>query len=216
MKQLWQGYREKFAALQMREKYLIFGVGLFIICYFFGVYLLNPLYTKWQKNTHALIAIEQNIAQNTAQVTLFSDALTRDYTEQLRAEILASEQILSQVDATLSEFGQGFVPPYKMASVLKKLLLDNRKLTFKAFKLVGVEPIMIGEGQEQKVAFYEHGMAITLQGEYFDLLKYLHSVQNLEEKLFVKEYSYEVLQYPTAQLSLVITTVSANEAFLSI
>ena len=39
---------------------------------------------------------------------------------------------------------------------------------------------------------------------------------NLEEKLFVKEFSYEVIEYPVAQLSLVITTVSANEAFLSI
>lgn len=216
MKQLWQGYREKFSTLQMREKYLVLGVGLFLICYLFGMYLVNPLYAKWQKNTQALKAAEQSITQNTAQVALFSDALTRDYTEELRAQIITAELILSQVDETLSQFGQGFVPPYKMASVLKKLLLDNQKLSFKAFKLVGVEPILIGEGQEQKIAFYEHGMAITLQGEYFDLLKYLHAVQNLEEKLFVKEFSYEVIEYPVAQLSLVITTVSANEAFLSI
>lgn len=59
-------------------------------------------------------------------------------------------------------------------------------------------------------------MAITLEGEYFDLLKYLNAVQNLEEKLFIKEYSYQVIQYPIAQLSLVITTVSADEEFLSI
>lgn len=40
-----------------------------------------------------------------------------------------------------------------MAAVLKKVLLDNRKLTLKAFKLVGVEPIIIGLEQQQKVAF---------------------------------------------------------------
>ncbi|MDP4983983.1 hypothetical protein [Pseudoalteromonas tunicata] len=216
MKQQWQVYREKFAALQMREKYLIFGVGLFLICYLFGFYLLNPLYLKWQKNAQSLIAIEKNLVANTAQITLFSDALTRDYTQELRSEIATAELALKQVDEKLNQFSQGFVPPYKMAAVLKKVLLDNRKLTLKAFKLVGVEPIIIGLEQEQKVAFYEHGMAITLEGEYFDLLKYLNAVQNLEEKLFIKEYSYQVIQYPIAQLSLVITTVSADEEFLSI
>ena len=216
MKQQWQVYREKFAALQMREKYLIFGVGLFLICYLFGFYLLNPLYLKWQKNAQSLIAIEKNLVANTAQITLFSDALTRDYTQELRSEIVTAELALKQVDEKLNQFSQGFVPPYKMAAVLKKVLLDNRKLTLKAFKLVGVEPIIIGLEQEQKVAFYEHGMAITLEGEYFDLLKYLNAVQNLEEKLFIKEYSYQVIQYPIAQLSLVITTVSADEEFLSI
>jgi len=216
MKQQWQVYREKFAALQMREKYLIFGVGLFLICYLFGFYLLNPLYLKWQKNAQSLIAIEKKLVANTAQITLFSDALTRDYTQELRSEIATAELALKQVDEKLNQFSQGFVPPYKMAAVLKKVLLDNRKLTLKAFKLVGVEPIIIGLEQEQKVAFYEHGMAITLEGEYFDLLKYLNAVQNLEEKLFIKEYSYQVIQYPIAQLSLVITTVSADEEFLSI
>ncbi|MDP5212756.1 hypothetical protein ORJ66_06830 [Pseudoalteromonas tunicata] len=216
MKLQWQVYREKFAALQMREKYLIFGVGLFLICYLFGFYLLNPLYLKWQKNAQSLIAIEKNLVANTAQITLFSDALTRDYTQELRSEIATAELALKQVDEKLNQFSQGFVPPYKMAAVLKKVLLDNRKLTLKAFKLVGVEPIIIGLEQEQKVAFYEHGMAITLEGEYFDLLKYLNAVQNLEEKLFIKEYSYQVIQYPIAQLSLVITTVSADEEFLSI
>ncbi|ATC93206.1 hypothetical protein [Pseudoalteromonas tunicata] len=216
MKQQWQVYREKFAALQMREKYLIFGVGLFLICYLFGFYLLNPLYLKWQKNAQSLIAIEKKLVANTAQITLFSDALTRDYTQELRSEIATAELALKQVDEKLNQFSQGFVPPYKMAAVLKKVLLDNRKLTLKAFKLVGVEPIIIGLEQQQKVAFYEHGMAITLEGEYFDLLKYLNAVQNLEEKLFIKEYSYQVIQYPIAQLSLVITTVSADEEFLSI
>jgi MSHA biogenesis protein MshJ len=178
--------------------------------------LLNPLYLKWQKNAQSLIAIEKKLVANTAQITLFSDALTRDYTQELRSEIATAELALKQVDEKLNQFSQGFVPPYKMAAVLKKVLLDNRKLTLKAFKLVGVEPIIIGLEQQQKVAFYEHGMAITLEGEYFDLLKYLNAVQNLEEKLFIKEYSYQVIQYPIAQLSLVITTVSADEEFLSI
>ncbi|MGY8878247.1 MAG: agglutinin biogenesis protein MshJ, partial [Pseudoalteromonas sp.] len=73
----------------------------------------------------------------------------------------------------------------------------------------------LGEHDTQTL-FFEHQMVVTLQGSYFNLQKYLAALKNNQNKLLIQEFSYQVLEYPQAELVLHIATVSANEKFIAL
>ena len=129
----------------------------------------------------------------------------------------------------LSQFNQGFYPPNKMAQVLKQLLKVNQSLQLKSFGLEAVKPVVIGKAatkgdaknktqnnKNKEVAFYEHGMSLTIVGDYFSLLNYVKSLGKIKEKLFISQFQYQVMEYPQAELKLVIATVSADEKFIAL
>ena len=216
MKEQWIAWTEKFAQLQLREKYLFLGVALFLICYLLGFFLVNPMYKEYVKTSKSLLATQQSIKNNRQQIEMFENALLQDYTGQLRLEIEEAKQQLRRVDQQLQVFSQGFIPPYKMANVLKKVLVNNNKVSLVSFKLEPVNSITIGEGEQSVNVFFEHSMVLTLQGDFFSLLKYVEQIQKVEEKLFIKDFEYNVVEHPNAQLTLIIATVSADEKFISI
>ena len=72
------------------------------------------------------------------------------------------------------------------------------------------------KNKNMEVAFYEHGMSLTIVGDYFSLLNYVKSLDKIKEKLFVSEFQYKVIEYPKAELKLVIATVSANDKFIAL
>lgn len=216
MKEQWIAWTEKFAQLQLREKYLFLGVSLFLICYLLGFFLVNPMYEEYVKTSKSLLTTQQSIKNNRQQIEMFENALLQDYTGQLRLEIEEAKQQLRRVDQQLQVFSQGFIPPYKMANVLKKVLVNNNKVSLVSFKLEPVNSITIGEGEQSVNVFFEHSMVLTLQGDFFSLLKYVEQIQKVEEKLFIKDFEYNVVEHPNAQLTLIIATVSADEKFISI
>jgi len=225
MKQQWDMYCEKVSQLQMREKYMLLGIGLFLILYLIVWFVISPLHSEIAKSKKQIKQNHQSLTQAKTKIDMFSNALTQDYTLQLRNELEKSKLALKGIDQDLSHFSQGFIPPYKMAQVLKQLLAVNQSLQLKSFGLEAVKSIVIGketkEDKTQKnknmeVAFYEHGMSLTIVGDYFSLLNYVKSLRKIKEKLFVSQFQYKVMEYPKAELKLVISTVSADEKFIAL
>ena len=225
MKQQWEMYCEKVSQLQIREKYMLLGIGLFLILYLIVWFIITPLHDEMAKSKKQIKQNHQSLAQAKTKIDMFSHALTQDYTLQLRKELEQAKLELKNIDQDLSQFSQGFIPPYKMAQVLKQLLKVNQSLQLKSFGLEAVKPVVIGkENTENKtstskknnVAFYEHSMALTIEGDYFSLLNYVKSLGKIKEKLFISQFQYQVMEYPQAELKLVIATVSADEKFIAL
>ncbi|SFD66108.1 type II secretion system protein GspM [Pseudoalteromonas denitrificans] len=131
MKEQWMVWSEKLTQLQSREKYLVLGIGLFLVLYLSIWFVLSPLHTQLANNKKQIKRQNQSLSQGKVKIDMFNHALTQDYTLQLRNEIELAKQKLQRVDQELSQFSQGFIPPYKMATVLKKLLDVNQKLSIK-------------------------------------------------------------------------------------
>jgi len=220
MKQQWELYSEKVSQLETREKYMLLGVGLFLIMYLIVWFVITPLHTEMSKSKKQIKQSQQALVQAKTKIDMFSHALTQDYTLQLRKEIEQAKLELGNIDKDLSEFSQGFIPPYKMAQVLKQLLAVNSSLQLKSFGLEEVKPVIIETDtkstEKKEVAFYEHGMSLTIVGDYFSLLNYVKSLGKIKEKLFISQFQYQVMDYPKAELNLVIATVSADEKFIAL
>ncbi|NMR25026.1 agglutinin biogenesis protein MshJ [Pseudoalteromonas sp. NEC-BIFX-2020_015] len=215
---LWVKYQTRFEALQLREKYAVLAVGLFLIIYLGCWFLVLPQQESAKLQQDSLKAIKVELQQSQVQFAMLEEALNTDYTKALRQQIINAEQALIDTDERLSAFSQGFVAAESVPDMLRGLLKSHpnvKVLSFKVLPAKGIDVAKLGE-QDAQVLFFEHQMILTLEGEYFGLQNYLESLKKNQEKLLIQEFNYQVTAYPNAQLTIQLATVSANEKFLSL
>ena len=66
------------------------------------------------------------------------------------------------------------------------------------------------------VKIYRHGMRVEFKGRYFDIVKYLQSLEGLPWKVFWGEVSLETDEYPVSKVSLVIYTLSRYPGWIGV
>lgn len=229
MKDNWQQWSEKFAAMAPREKWMILVVGLFLLGYLTIWFVISPLQTSYSTNKARITNLTRQEKNTSQQLAMINDALTRDYTAELAAEELVIEKQMNEINTELAKFSLSYISPEKMALVLQKLLRKHKELTLSQFKINPVRPIVIERAnasqnesvtesttKKQEVAFYQHTMLLQIEGSYFSLLSYLEQIKQIKEKLFIQEFDYRVDEHPTGKLTLTIATVSANDKFIAL
>ena len=55
---------------------------------------------------------------------------------------------------------------------------------------------------------FEHGVIIKFSGDYFSTMRYLQAIENLKWKISWDKLEYNVMQYPNAEITLYVHTVS--------
>lgn len=215
---LWVKYQARFTTLQTREKLAILFAGLFIILYLGYLFIVEPMQIQASKQHQANMQTWQKIAQNKTQLAMLEQALSNDYTKELRSEIVRAKNELIITDEKLSQFSKGFVSAERVPNMLQQLLKESSEVKVVSFKVLepkGIVVTKVGEN-EAKTLFFEHQMVLILQGQYFNLQQYLASLKQNKEKLLIQRFDYQVEDYPQAQLIIQIATVSANEKFIAL
>ncbi|MFK3866226.1 type II secretion system protein GspM [Pseudoalteromonas rhizosphaerae] len=215
---IWVKYQARFAALQIREKLAILFAGLFIILYLGYLFIVEPTQIQANKQHQANTQAQQKITQNRTQLAMLEQALSNDYTKELRSQIERAKSELTITDEKLSQFSKGFVSAERVPNMLQQLLKESTEVKVVSFKVLepkAVDVTKVG-ANEAKTLFFEHQMVLTLQGQYFNLQQYLASLKQSKEKLLIQRFDYQVEDYPRAQLIIHIATVSANEKFIAL
>ncbi len=57
---------------------------------------------------------------------------------------------------------------------------------------------------------FEHGITIKFSGDYFSTMRYLQAIENLKWKISWDKLEYNVTQYPNAEITLYVHTVSTD------
>jgi len=63
---------------------------------------------------------------------------------------------------------------------------------------------------------YKHGLRIQLSGQYPDILRYLGALEALPWKVFWGEVQLQTEKYPVSRVTLVIYTLSLDEAWIGV
>lgn len=88
---VWVKYQARFAVLQIREKLAILFAGLFIILYLGYLFIVEPVQIQANKQHKANTQAEHKIAQNKIQLAMLKQALSNDYTKELRLQIVQAK-----------------------------------------------------------------------------------------------------------------------------
>ena len=217
MKAHWIKLSEKFSALQMREKMIVF-VGLLLLTLWFGyLYLIEPVTNDIVKATDTIREQQTQHESTQKQIELFLGALGKDPDLSVSESIKNTEASIKQIDQQLSDLTVNFISPHKMRDVLNELLKSDESIRVTDFislpaQRVGVE----GSTGKTDITIYQHGIQLTVEGGYYDLQRYMKRLEGLPWQFYWKSFAYTVLAHPNAKLEIEITTISTNEQFIAI
>ncbi|MDA7745889.1 hypothetical protein N8878_00970, partial [Psychromonas sp.] len=72
-----------------------------------------------------------------------------------------------------------------------------------------------GDNKEKSVLFYKHSLEVQLTGDYNAVYQYLRNLEMLQDKFYWASLKYEVADYPLANITLQIYTLSDQQDLVS-
>jgi MSHA biogenesis protein MshJ len=282
MKQRWTQYSERFDALSLRERLMVFGAAAVGIVYLVHFAWLDPMFSQ-QKALQAKISQTQNnIAGIDGEIEAAVRAYSADPDAPDRQHLAQIHEQIEQLDSTLHTMQKGLVAPERMAMLLETILKSHgrlRLLSLKTLPVSGlsevaaesqpkeVKPAAPVVPQEEQVAnnlklamaggapkqdgaaaaaapgtvpatapgapaavapaaakaapkppelLYRHGVELTVQGRYLDMVDYMSALEAMPTQLFWGKARLEVAEFPNARLTLTLYTMSLDKKWMKL
>lgn len=210
--------------LAPREQWLTYGAGLALLIMLHVLLVAEPLglritaETNRQNEAHARqLAAENHVLE--IQAKLATDP-NLSYRQALATAQASHDELLQRIDVETSTL----VSPAKMKALLQDLLRNQAKLKLVALESssapLALPTSAVSEPKEKvpPVVFYRHGLRLTLEGGYFDLLGYLNAIQASGWRLHWDALNYEVGEggAKRARVTLDLHTLSRDAGWVGV
>lgn len=203
-------------ARNRRERLLLGGAGVVVLLLIWDVVVRVPVADRIAQAEERIMQLEQE--------TQALESTVPDIERQLQQagggdETLASlrEQI-RRIDAALAERTTRVISPQQMVAVLRDMLADTPGLSLKALRNPGSEPV-ISEAQDESgevPRVFRHRIELVLRGDYFALQQYLQRLEGLDWQFQWDGLALETIDYPKAEVTLSISTLSLAEDWVGV
>lgn len=205
MNQQWQQFADKFGALSRRERVLIASALLIGILLMGFTFVLEPALDNYLKVDRQLTQLEREQGQLSREIELLNLKLGKNPNEELQQQ---QQQLNNKIDAIQNQLQQQLVDlvvPEQMAASLATLLARAEGV-----ELIKLE-ILDSESLTEQGGLYRHGVAMELEGSFFDLQAALTRMEQMERRFYWRKLSYAVTEYPKARLQLQLDTLGTEQ-----
>ncbi len=214
----------RFDALKPRERAMVFVAGAAVIGFLVFTIAVDNELIRYKRLSADLSRHQVTLAQLQTQIAELMRSAAQDPDDAGRTRIAALKAQLVQFDAELRGVQQGLVPPTRMTRVLEDMLTRNSRVHLVKLKTLPVTPLVEREAKGEPVQavtqggaerlVYKHGMELTLEGGYLDLLDYLTRLEKLRWQMFWARTRIDASKYPRVQMTVMLYTLSLDEAWL--
>lgn len=220
IKQQWDKLSTKVNALSMRERVLVFATVTVIVLFLLNMLLLEPPMAR-QKALHSQISQQQQtMLEVQAQIAALVLENSPNAKFPQRSQINQIRQEIAEGNAYLKSSREKLVQPEKMAEHLRQLLSKNNRLQLVALQTLPatplLEPAKVAASATQDKQVFKHGVQLTLRGNYLDLLQYLSALESLPQQMYWARAQMSVVQYPAAEITLILYTLSLDKTWLQV
>lgn len=190
-----------------REKTLLGLLGLGVLLWGMVCGIGWPLWQqslKLQQEHQSLLAISTQLKQ----------ALDPQGLAQQRQKLTAQWSDLSaqsaQLEADIATTLSNVAPASQMVTWLKSALSSSNELTLLSLKTLPSKPL----SNEANNRYFIHPMTATFRGQYGAITRYLQALEALPMKYHWQTLNYRVTQYPWAEVTLTVSSISDGPAWL--
>jgi MSHA biogenesis protein MshJ len=235
-----QQWKERFDALTLRERALVLLGALGVLYMAWDNVLMERVRGQQKQTLTQMQKLSGQIRDIDARIQSVSAALNPagQTSAQRRLENLKSE--LARMNQRQEAIAVSFIRPQEMVGVLKGLLAQERGLKLTRVQSRAAQPFVIPQpasaltqntanakpkqqdsqngvqSAAPKPTVYKHGLEIQFQGSYASTLSYLQKIETLPWRFYWDEVGYEVLDYPKAQITVKIHTLSLEREWISV
>ncbi|MBW0280044.1 MSHA biogenesis protein MshJ [Shewanella xiamenensis] len=214
MKAQFEQLAQKFDALSQRERGLI-AIALLALIAMLAYMPIESLWKQQHSTAQQLKVIEQENQVSVQQIDLYQQRLALDPNQDYRQRLTLLQQQNQQLDTQLNEQMVDMVPADYMPELLGNLLGQVQGITLLKFTSVAPVPLL-AVGEEKKLNLYSHGIRMSLEGDYFSVLRFVEAVEAMPDKLYWKRLDYKVADYPKGKVDIELYTLSINKDFISV
>ena len=213
IKQQWRELEQRFASLARRERGILLGGGLAVIL-IVGFSLADSSLARQRLLNKEIVKAQSDTKMAKAQAEVIVRQLTEDPDARAQARIAALSNETRSLDAQMQGLNRGLIAPEQMAEILQKMLSRDRGVKLVGLKTLPVSHLIDGKQTNDGANVYKHGIEITLQGRYLDMLDYLDRLEGLPWQMFWSQASMEAKDYPAVRITVTVFTLSLDEDWL--
>jgi len=207
-----------FNAITLRERIIVFSA--LVICAISITYfwVLEPAFMKQDNLTKGLQKSYQQEKLLNTEISQVKQQLQLDPLEEINNKITFSQGVLKSLDKQLEDKLFKFIHTQKMPIALTKVLAKTPGVKINALKSL---PVKVFNGSNKSNVestqniFYQHTLEVTIQGDYNAIYQYLLNVERLSEKFYWYSLDYQVSNYPIAEVTIQIYTLSDQQDLVS-
>jgi len=234
----FQTVSNKWLALSQRERWMIFGAGLFAVVGLMDTFLLEPQRVQLASTQQEVIKIQNDTTTLTEQMTtIATQAAPPPATNALQHDINEATQRINSQSADLVKVSSYMVPPQDMVALLKKLLQQHADVQVVEMQSLPVVDFIEKQRKQLQTQadtasggattanteevwknvphVYQHAVKVRLKGKYFALMAYAQSLKAIGQKLAWESAELKA-QYPDSELTVQVYTLSGENAWLGI
>lgn len=221
MRQELKQIEARIDALSLRERGILFLVILGVLFWIASNLVFSSLRLEQQRLERDVRSKLTSLQSLSDQSQAIKAQLAQDPEAQALARIAGLKQKLATDEAAVANIIRGLVLPHDMPRLVQQILAKNRALQVIKMENLPAEVMDQGAaspapagGANTAAQVYRHGMRIELRGRYVDIVRYLRALEGMPSKVFWGEVRFESETYPISRVSLVIYTISLNQAWL--
>jgi len=163
----------------------------------------------------ALTISEQQDASLSREMAAINLRLQKDPLQEVNEQIAFSQQTLNALDKQLNKKLVKFILAQKMPIALTKVLGDSKGIKVESLTSLPVTAVNSAHDKAAENIFYKHTLEMKLSGSYNAIYQYLLNLEALQEKFYWSSLSYQVSDYPLADVTIQIYTLSAQKDLVS-
>ncbi len=213
----WQQMSERFSALKEREKYTAFIGALLLALWLFMLQLLVPAFEELRKVEQQIASATMTVQQQSNTLIALQQQAGVDIDANYKVELESLQHQEQELQQQISKLTSYFIGSERMASVLQDVLKSSNNVKMKSVIAKPPVPLTFSEqGTDNKAVIYQHSTVVVLTGNYFALAAVLERLDTLSWSLGWQSIDYKVTEYPDAELTLHLLTVSDNESYIKL
>jgi MSHA biogenesis protein MshJ len=189
-----------------------------------GLYMvIEPLQLKQADAARRIAVTRAQVLEEESQQAQIRATYNTDpdsFARERQQELLAS---VAEADLELDRLYGQLIDPREMSLMLTRILQRETTLELISLNNTPSELLLssaiseeVEAGLQSSVELYRHGLQMVFEGTYLDTIRYLQSLEALENNFFWETLEYSVQAYPKARITLDIYTLSTQRGWIGV
>lgn len=208
----WQLWLDK---LSLRERVIVLLAALLVLYGLWFVVWFNGASAQRELLQTRETSLATEIATIGQEIDVLQKVLSGDASSEKQRQLASLQTVLQQLDQDLARLSQGLVPAANLPIVLRDVLDETSGLTLQELRTGSVEMLRLGDG-EASTGVYKHPVTLELKGDYFAVMQLIEGLEALPWKMYFEQLQYRVADYPLAEVTLGVYTLSADRGNISL
>lgn len=245
MKARWIALRDAFDAKTLRERVIVAMVILALIYAIFDFSLFAAINKDKAAIDARMNAVQLEMKKLSAQELVLARALTNDPSSAKRREIDRLEIRTAELEGELQKLSVGLIAADKLPEALHDVLQEMGSLRLQSMETLAPTKLRLNtpavaapkaaaekekseqdkalaaldqpsEAAVENVGVFKHAVVVSLEGQYFDVVRYIAALEKLPWKIYWEGLEYQVTQYPKASVTIKVYTLSTDKGVLGV